>query len=60
MNLKKCLKTSRAWSFLEYTIIFAAITMAVAGTLKSIMSNKGEINKIFMHKTNESIQQIKK
>ncbi|MCM8779543.1 MAG: hypothetical protein NC914_00080 [Candidatus Omnitrophica bacterium] len=59
MSLKKCLGRLRAWSFLEYAIVFAAITAAVVVVLAAILSKSGRINIAFQDKTADYIQRIK-
>ena len=62
MSSKKCLKTSRAWSFIEYAVVFAVITAAAVisfDLIGSTTSHSGRIQSLFRAKTDTYIEQIK-
>jgi prefoldin subunit 5 len=61
MNLKKYLKTEKAWGFIEYAVVFVAITAAVVLAFEFIGSTKtdsGRVQGFFKEKVNTYIAAI--
>ncbi|MCM8770853.1 MAG: hypothetical protein NC936_03170 [Candidatus Omnitrophica bacterium] len=55
MSLKKCLKSKAGWSFIEYAVIFVAITAATVIFIKELMNKEGRISRALRYKTDTYI-----
>ena len=55
MNLKKSLRSKAGWSFIEYAVIFVAVTAATVIFIKEMISNKGRIQQALRFKTDTYI-----
>ncbi|MDD5237152.1 MAG: hypothetical protein PHU91_05780, partial [Candidatus Omnitrophica bacterium] len=58
MSLKKCLRSKRGWSFIEYALIFVAVVAGVVVLLQQTLSGTGTIHKAFQQKATSYIAAI--